>query len=178
MDETLKTQAPQWLLSRDGKKYGPMKSVQLKQLCETGKISPTDLICRVGSDRWIPAGEVQGLFSPPSQATAAALEETIRPIEEATASASHSADAYWKTIGSLFCIANLAVCGAFGLIKSPPEAVRSAEHMQKTMKQVQGELKNINTELRNIKPRPVIEEAIRKGDIPNIPSIPRIPGVP
>jgi hypothetical protein len=177
MDETLKTQAPQWLLSRDGKKYGPMNSVQLKQLCKTGKISPADLICRVGSDRWTPAGEVRGLFSPPAQATAAALEETIRPIEEATASASHSADAYWKTIGSLFCIANLAVCGLVGLTKRPPEMVQAMNDMKKSLSRVHEDLKGVDEELQKIKPRKVIEDAIQNGDMPKIPDIPRMPGV-
>jgi hypothetical protein len=178
MDEPPKTQASQWLLSRDGKKYGPMTSGQLKQLCKTGKISPADLICRAGSDRWTPAGEVPGLFVQLAQAPEAATEAPVRPIEEATGSVSNSADAYWKTLGSFFCIANLAACGVFGLIKSPPEAVRGAEHMQKTMKQVQSELNRLNEDLRTFKPRPVIEEGIKKGDIPNIPSVPRIPGIP
>ncbi len=175
MDETPKTTAPQWLLSRDGKKYGPITSGQLKQLCQTGKISPVDLICRAGSDRWTPAGEVRGLFPQTAQA-ADAVVEAIRPVEEATAS--HSADAYWKNVGSFFCIANLLACGVFGLVKGPPAMIQAMDSMRESTKRVQGDLKRVNEELRNIKPRPVIEDAIRKGDIPSIPSIPRIPGVP
>lgn len=181
MDEIPKPTAPQWLLSRDGKKYGPMSSGQLKQLCQTGRISPADLICRAGSDRWSPARDVRGLFPQTAPVADAPAEALIRPVEEATASVSQSADAYWKNVGSFFCIANLAACGVFGLVKSPPDAVRVMESVRESTKRVHGELKKIDAELRNIQPRPVIEEAIKKGDIPNIPnipSIPRIPGIP
>jgi len=175
MDETPKTQVPQWLLSRDGKKYGPMTSGQLKQLCKTGKIGPADLICRAGSDRWTPAGEVQGLFVQVPQTPEVAAEAPVRPIEEATASASNSADSYWKTVGSFFCLANLAACGAFGLIKSPPAMVQAMDSVRDSTRRVQGELKNLNEELR--KTENEIQERTKKHGI-NIPSIPRIPGIP
>jgi hypothetical protein len=151
------TTAQQWLLSRDGKNYGPMSSGQLRKLCQTGKINPADLICRVGSDRWMPASELRGLFPEATETTETVPEVTVRPVEEVSVSLSHAADARWKTFGSLFCIANLAVCGAWGLVKPPPDIVQ-------TMASLKQETKRINDELKNIK-------------LPNMPSIPTIPGV-
>ena len=177
MERKEQTTAQQWLLSRDGKNYGPMTSGQLKQYCQTGKIKPTDLICRVGSDRWMPASELRGLFPEAAEATEPVAEMTLRPVEEVSVSLSHAADARWKAFGSLFCIANLAVCGAWGLLKPPPDIVQSMASVKKSMQEVQQTTKKINNELQNMKLRPVIEEAIRKGDIPNMPSIPTIPGV-
>jgi len=101
----------------------------------------------------------------------------IRPIEEATTSVSNAADAYWKTVGSFVCIANLAACGVYGLVKSPPAMVQAMESMRNSIDSMRDSLKGVGEGLQNIKPRPVIQNAIRNGDIPNIPSIPRIPGV-
>jgi hypothetical protein len=157
VDKKQPTTAQQWLLSRDGKNYGPMASGQLKQYCQTGKIKPTDLICRVGSDRWMPAAELRGLFPEEAKASEPAAETTVRPVEEVSVSLSHAADARWKTFGSLFCIANLVVCGAWGLVKPPPDIVQ-------TMASLKQETKRINDELKNIK-------------LPNMPSVPTIPGV-
>jgi hypothetical protein len=72
-------------------------------------------------------------------------------------SLSHAADARWKTFGSLFCIANLVACGAWGLVKPPPDIVQ-------TMASLKQETKRITDELKNIK-------------LPNVPSVPTIPGV-
>jgi len=149
--------AQQWLLSRDGKNYGPMSSGQLRKLCQTGKINPADLICRVGADRWMPAAELRGLFPEATETTETVPEVTVLPVEEVSVSLSHAADARWKTFGSLFCIANLAVFGAWGLVKPPPDIVQ-------TMASLKQETKRINDELKNIK-------------LPNMPSIPTIPGV-
>jgi hypothetical protein len=157
VDKKQPTTGQQWLLSRDGKNYGPMSSGQLEQYCQTGKIKPTDLICRVGADRWMPASELRGLFPEAAETTEMVAEVTVRPVEEVSVSLSHAADARWKTFGSLFCIANLVVCGAWGLVKPPPDIVQ-------TMASLKQETKRINDELKNIK-------------LPDMPSVPTIPGV-
>ena len=140
MDTEAKTPAPEWLLSRDGKRFGPMTSGQLRSLCKAGKIQPADLICRAGADRWTPAGEVQGLFPASPQMLAEPQQPPIRPVEEATATSSSDADSYWKSVGAVFCIANLAACGAFGLVKSPPVAVQTMQSIDSTMKKVNADI--------------------------------------
>lgn len=144
-DEAPKPPAPQWLLSRDGKNYGPMTSGQLKQLCQTGKIRPVDLICRAGSDRWTPAGEVRGLFpTAPAKPAPEAVETTpVRPVEEATDAASSNADSYWKTLGSFFCLANLVACGAYGVVKSPPAIVQTMVDLKESTQRMKDEVENV-----------------------------------
>ena len=149
MDADAKTVAPDWLLSRDGKRFGPMTSGQLRKLCKEGKIRPADLICRVGGDRWIPAGGVQGLFPSSAPMPAEPQQPTIRPVEEATAASSSDADAYWKTVGTVFCMANLAACGAFGLVKSPPAAVQTMQSLNATMKQVHSDIGRLGEAVRD-----------------------------
>ncbi len=125
-----------WLLSRDGKTFGPMTSSELRKACEVGKILRSDLVCRDGSDRWVSAESVRGLFpetrdtsndrsgSPPLVA--------IRPMEDAAPSKSNDADAFWKTAGAIFCFTTLAACGLFGLLKEPPESVQLRQRWEKT----------------------------------------------
>ena len=163
MDKKQPTTGQQWLLSRDGKNYGPMASGQLRKLCQTGKISPADLICQVGADRWMPASELRGLFPEATGTTETVPEVTVRPVEEASVSLSRAADARWKTFGSLFCIANLAVCGAWGLVKPPPDIVQTMASLKKINQDVQQETKRVMDDLKITRP--------------SMPSIPTIPGV-
>jgi hypothetical protein len=178
-DEAPKPSAPQWLLSRDGKSYGPMTSGQLKQLCQTGKIRPVDLICRAGSDQWTPAGEIRGLFPPASVTSAPETAEAapVRPVEEATDVASSNADAYWKTLGSLFCLANLVACGAYGLVKSPPAIVQAMASVHESTERARAAFTEVNAEFERIKQRHLGEEKVRGGEVPELPQIPSIPGL-
>ena len=170
MDRKEQTTAQQWLLSRDGKNYGPMTSGQLKQYCQTGKIKPIDLICQVGSDRWMPASELRGLFPEAAEATEPVAEVTVRPVEEVSVSLSHAADDRWKTFGSLFCIANLVVCGAWGLVKPPPDIVQTMASLKKSVQEVKKSVQEVQQDTKR-----VIEDL--KITRPSMPSIPTIPGV-
>ena len=131
----------QWLLSRDGKTFGPMTSSELRKACEAGKILRSDLVCRDGSDRWVSAESVRGLFpetpdtSNDRSGSPPLLE--IRPMEDATPSKSSDADAFWKTAGAVFCFATLAACGLFGLVKEPPESVQFRQDWEKTAKELE-----------------------------------------
>ena len=160
----------QWLLSRDGKNYGPMASGQLRKLCQTGKINPADLICRVGSDRWMPASELRGLFPEATETTEKVPEATVRPVEEVSVSLSNAADARWKTFGSLFCIANLAVCGAWGLVKPPPDIVQTMASLKTSVQEVKKSVQEVQQDTKRV----IDDLKIRR---PNIPNIPNIPGV-
>lgn len=143
MENASKPPVQPWLLSRDGKTYGPMSSSQLKQLCESGKIRPADLICRVGSERWTPAGEVRGLFPQASSSANDVQEAPVRPVEEASGPSSRGADAYWKTVGSVFCLANLVACGGYGLVKSPPGLVQTMEDVKATTRKMKADLEGV-----------------------------------
>ena len=63
------TAAP-WHFTRDGKKYGPYTTAQLKQFAGSGRLLPTDLVWKEGTQGGKPASAVKGLFpatQPPSQ---------------------------------------------------------------------------------------------------------------
>ena len=57
----------QWYYSRNGEKFGPLSSEQLKQLAASGQLFPTDLIWKEGMKEWQPAVKVKGLFPEPSE---------------------------------------------------------------------------------------------------------------
>jgi len=54
--------AQNWYVSRNDKQAGPYPGAVLKQLATTGKILPTDLVWKDGSDVRKPASQIKGLF--------------------------------------------------------------------------------------------------------------------
>ena len=54
----------EWFFMRDGIKHGPISSKQLKELADSGKIQPTDLIWKQGFSDWRPAAILTVLFDP------------------------------------------------------------------------------------------------------------------
>jgi hypothetical protein len=54
----------EWYFMKDGMKHGPISSKQLKQLADSGKIQPTDLIWKQGFSDWRPAAVLTVLFDP------------------------------------------------------------------------------------------------------------------
>ena len=52
----------EWYYARGNKQQGPASSAQLKQLAESGDLSPEDLVWREGMGEWIAAAKVKGLF--------------------------------------------------------------------------------------------------------------------
>jgi hypothetical protein len=84
---------------------------------------------------------VRGLFPEPPQPPTAPEQVEVRPVEEATTAASQNADAYWKTVGSLFCFANLAACAVVGLVKSPPGIVQTMQQVEQVTAEAMDQLK-------------------------------------
>jgi hypothetical protein len=65
--------AAPWYFTREGNRYGPYTTTQLKQFAVSGQLLPTDLVWKEGAEGWKPASTVKGLFAaqqPPSQAAA------------------------------------------------------------------------------------------------------------
>src|SRR5687768_1077373 len=59
-------QPQEWWVNRDGNASGPQSARQLKQAVLDGTISPQTLVRVTGMDRWMPAGNVAGLFPAPA----------------------------------------------------------------------------------------------------------------
>lgn len=52
----------QWYYMRGSNQIGPVPGALLKQLAAAGDLLPTDLLLKVGTGEWRPAGAVKGLF--------------------------------------------------------------------------------------------------------------------
>ena len=77
------TTAP-WHFTRDGKRYGPYTTAQLKQFAGSGRLLPTDLVWKEGVEGGKPASAVKGLFpakQPPSQPDCPAAARCLAPAE-------------------------------------------------------------------------------------------------
>ena len=53
----------QWMVRVEGKEYGPVDEEDLRDWKREGRLIRTNEICRVGEDRWFPAGELPEIFS-------------------------------------------------------------------------------------------------------------------
>jgi hypothetical protein len=51
-----------WRYKRDDRECGPVTSADLKSLADAGRLAPTDRVCRAGTDRWVRAALIRGLF--------------------------------------------------------------------------------------------------------------------
>ncbi len=55
----------QWYYARNGNQTGPIAAGDLKQLADSGRLLPTDLVRKDGMKAWAPASRVKGLFPAP-----------------------------------------------------------------------------------------------------------------
>jgi phage shock protein PspC (stress-responsive transcriptional regulator) len=52
----------QWFYSQNGQKFGPVDAAMLRQLAQTRRLQPADLVWREGMAEWSPGSRVKGLF--------------------------------------------------------------------------------------------------------------------
>ena len=52
----------QWYYARNDQQFGPVSALELKQLADTGQLTPDDLLWREGMDSWATAINLRGLF--------------------------------------------------------------------------------------------------------------------
>ncbi len=52
-----------WIVKRGEKEQGPFSAQQLKQFAEAGKIRKTDLVRKQGTEKFVPALKIKGLFT-------------------------------------------------------------------------------------------------------------------
>ncbi len=57
-----------WYVQRGEKKFGPFEDKQLKQLAESGKLKPIDVVRREDRQTGRPASEIKGLFPEATEA--------------------------------------------------------------------------------------------------------------
>ncbi|MBY0514439.1 MAG: GYF domain-containing protein [Gemmataceae bacterium] len=75
-----------WYYKRDGVERGPVPAAELKRLVVAGKLGPADVVRREDMEKWLPAGQVKGLFAAPVAATSAtAMPPDPKPPRPAAA---------------------------------------------------------------------------------------------
>jgi hypothetical protein len=73
----------EWHYTKDNHQHGPISAASLKQLADNGGLRPDDLVCQEGSDHWVAAKRVKGLFSSPPPIPPAAEEPVAEgPVAE------------------------------------------------------------------------------------------------
>ena len=54
----------EWFYTKDNKsRLGPVSSQELETLAKSGRLLPTDKVCKQGMTQWVVASTVKGLFS-------------------------------------------------------------------------------------------------------------------
>jgi WD40 repeat protein len=73
-----------WYYKLDGVVRGPVPAAELRRLAAAGKLGPADVVRRDDMEKWLPAGQVKGLFTAPVAATTAGGEAPVpvpaRPV--------------------------------------------------------------------------------------------------
>ena len=77
--------SPGWFYASNKKKHGPVQLAQLRQLAAGGQLQPTDMILQEGTQKWVAARALPGLFPAPSPASAPA----VRPAPALSRSDAH-----------------------------------------------------------------------------------------
>ncbi|MEX0677246.1 MAG: DUF4339 domain-containing protein [Pirellulales bacterium] len=64
----------QWYYARNDQQFGPVSAVALKQLADSGELSPDDLLWREGMAEWATAINLRGLFTADAMANTPTAE--------------------------------------------------------------------------------------------------------
>ena len=51
-----------WQIKRNDKIVGTVNGSKLRQLATAGKLKESDLLCKEGFEKWVPASKVKGLY--------------------------------------------------------------------------------------------------------------------
>jgi WD40 repeat protein len=64
--------ADQWFIARNNKKHGPFTAAKLKELAAQKRLLPSDMLLKEGTQKWVAASSMKGLFpvAPPRPAAA------------------------------------------------------------------------------------------------------------
>lgn len=71
-----------YFYTQNKQKRGPVSSAQLKQLAVSGQLQPSDQVMKEGSNKWVPAGSVKGLFPEQAAAATATVAAAVATPEE------------------------------------------------------------------------------------------------
>ena len=69
--KSAKSAEPDWYYARDKKRLGPHTTAQMQALAKAGTLTPSDMVLRVGTQKWTAASTVAEFFPPASPGTTA-----------------------------------------------------------------------------------------------------------
>jgi hypothetical protein len=79
-----KSMSARWFYEIDGREGGPISTVQLQLMANSGMLQPQHKIRKENSEQWSVAGDVRGLFAPAQPANVPQAFPVNRPVPMAT----------------------------------------------------------------------------------------------
>lgn len=71
----------QWYYARNDQQFGPVSAAELKQLADSGELSPDDLLWREGMDSWDTAINLHDLFTGDATANTPTAEASATMVQ-------------------------------------------------------------------------------------------------
>jgi hypothetical protein len=131
----------EWLYSRNGKTFGPLTAGQLRQLVSDQRLGPKDLVCRDGTNRWVAAGSLKGLFPAAATPVETVEQVVVQPKEADRPANTDREDSQWRMFAGRFLVVNLVACGLIGLIKPPPAHIAAYNEAMRGLRKLNTDLK-------------------------------------
>lgn len=108
--------AQQWFYSSSGKKTGPIPTEELLELIASGRLTPTDVVQRQGTQKWVPIISVEGLApkaEPKGKPNAEPISEldaqNVRPEKQTPPGVTVAAIAMLVVSGAALAISGLGL---------------------------------------------------------------------
>ena len=87
--------ASNWYYSKNGQKFGPISSTQLKSLAISGEIQSEDLVWKDGMEKWVKADRVKSLFATGENISSSSKTSTV----EVSDTTDNNQDEYYENLG-------------------------------------------------------------------------------
>jgi hypothetical protein len=87
--------ASNWYYSKNGQKFGPVSSTQLKSLAISGEIQSEDLVWKDGMEKWVKADRVKSLFATGDNLSSSSKTSTV----EVSGTTDNNQDEYYENLG-------------------------------------------------------------------------------
>ena len=126
-----------WQIKRNGKIVGAVNGKRLRQLAAAGKLKESDLLCKEGTEKWVPASKVKGLHDPNT------VPEQPKPAAASTAKSMSAAVSSGARIGVVKTqLAKIDSISLPSLFRKLGEAVSSDELVQNSFSALCGDIRS------------------------------------
>lgn len=129
-----------YFYTQNKQKHGPVSSSELKQLAASGRLQPTDTVMKEGSNKWVAAGSVKGLFGERQAASAPAPAPVPQPMPQEPAASGGSRWLLWLVL--LLVVGGLAAGGFMFMGKGDGDSPSDKDGGKQTKKDGGGNTKD------------------------------------